>query len=37
MRVADSTFYANMKANLCVRRDALAKAQEQALTRSARD
>ncbi|HKP62478.1 MAG TPA: flagellar hook-associated protein FlgL [Polyangiales bacterium] len=32
MRVADSTFYANMKANLGVRRDALAKAQEQALS-----
>jgi flagellar hook-associated protein 3 FlgL len=32
MRVADSTFFANMKANLGVRRDALARAQEQALT-----
>jgi flagellar hook-associated protein 3 FlgL len=32
MRVADSTFYANMKANLGVRRDALARAQDQALS-----
>jgi flagellar hook-associated protein 3 FlgL len=32
MRVADSTFYANMKSNLGVRRDALARAQEQAIT-----
>lgn len=32
MRVADSTFYTNMKANLGVRRDALARAQEQALS-----
>jgi flagellar hook-associated protein 3 FlgL len=32
MRVADSTFYANMKSNLGVRRDALARAQEQALS-----
>jgi flagellar hook-associated protein 3 FlgL len=32
MRVADSTFYANMKTNLGVRREDLARAQEQALT-----
>lgn len=32
MRVADSTFYANMKASLGVRRDELARAQQQALT-----
>jgi flagellar hook-associated protein 3 FlgL len=32
MRVADSTFYTNMKSNLGVRRDDLARAQEQALT-----
>ncbi|HKU40087.1 MAG TPA: flagellar hook-associated protein FlgL [Polyangiales bacterium] len=32
MRVADSTFYANMKTNFGVRREALAKAQEQALS-----
>jgi flagellar hook-associated protein 3 FlgL len=32
MRVADSTFYNNMKVNLGARRDELAKAQEQALT-----
>jgi flagellar hook-associated protein 3 FlgL len=32
MRVADSTIFANMQANLGVRRDALAKAQQQALT-----
>lgn len=32
MRVADSTFYASMKANLGVRRDALMRAQEQAVT-----
>ena len=32
MRVADSTFYSNMKSNLGVRRDDLARAQEQALT-----
>lgn len=32
MRVADSTFYANMKRNLGVRQEALAKAQEQALS-----
>jgi flagellar hook-associated protein 3 FlgL len=32
MRVADSTFYSNMKANLGARRDSLARAQEQALS-----
>jgi flagellar hook-associated protein 3 FlgL len=32
MRVADSTFYSNMKANLGVRRDALARAQQQAIS-----
>jgi flagellar hook-associated protein 3 FlgL len=32
MRVADSTFYQNMKSNLSVRREDLARAQEQAMT-----